>query len=321
MAAKQDQIGEPPLIAVVGPTASGKTDVGVVLTQRMNGEIVSADAVAVYRGLDIGSAKPNLRERNSVPFHIIDVADPDEDFSLADFERLAGAAISDIRARGKVPILVGGTGLYVRSVTATLSMPAVPPQPDFRAGLWAEAEASGSAGLHERLTAADPVSAQKIAANDTKRVIRALEVFYVTGQAMSSFHTPEGVQGIPRLNTFVFGLDLPRTVLYERIENRVDAMMANGFLSEVSDLLEQGYGPDLKSMQSLGYRQLTQCLRGELSLDDAVAELKRATRRYAKRQISWFGADKTVRPITLPSEPQAERAADAIQSLLLQGQN
>ena len=317
MAIKQEE-QEPPLIAVVGPTASGKTAVGVALAKRLNGEIISADAVAVYRGLDIGSAKPDFRERTEATFHLIDIADPDEDFTLADFERLASAAIADIRARGKTPILVGGTGLYVRSVTATLSMPNVPPQPEFRAGLWAEVEVAGgsSAALHARLAGVDSAAAEKIAPNDAKRIIRALEVFHVTGQAMSSFHTPEGVHGVPRANTFVFGLELPRAALYERIEKRVDAMMASGFLDEVRGLLDAGYGPELKSMQSLGYRHLARHIRGESGLDQAVMELKQDTRRYAKRQISWFGVDKTVRFVTLPSEPKAEKAADAINALL-----
>ena len=307
---------EPPLVGIVGPTASGKTDIGVALAKRLNGEIISADAVAVYRGLDIGSAKPTFQERNRVPFHLIDVADADEDFTLANFENLALAAIADIRARGKTPILVGGTGLYVRAVTATLTMPSVAPQPDFRAALWAEVENKGSAELHKRLESVDAPSAQKIAANDAKRIIRALEVFHITGKPISAFHTPEGVRGVPRPNTVLFGLQIPRPVLYERIERRVDLMMSAGFLDEVRGLLTSGCGPELKSMQSLGYRQLAAHLRGETRLDDAVAELKQATRRYSKRQISWFGADTTVRPVSLPSEPQAEKAAEEIQALL-----
>ena len=307
---------QPPLVAVVGPTASGKTEVGIALAERLDGEIISADAVAVYRGLDIGSAKPDEKEQSQATFHLLDVAEPSDDFTLADFERLAFAAISDIRARGKTPILVGGTGLYVRAITAILTMPHVPPQPDFRAALWDEVEISGSVILHERLAQIDPVSAQKIAPNDAKRIIRALEVYTVTGQPISAFHTPEGVRGVPRPNTILFGLDLPRPVLYGRIEKRVDAMMERGFLNEVRGLLDAGYGPELKSMQSLGYRQLAAHLRGEIGMNEAIAELKQATRRYSKRQIAWFGADTTVRPVPLPSEYEAEKTADVIQALL-----
>jgi tRNA dimethylallyltransferase len=285
----------PPLIAVVGPTAGGKTAVGIELAERLGGEIVSADAVAVYQGLDIGSAKPTVAERERARFHLIDVARPDEDFTLADFERLANAAIAGIRARGRVPILVGGTGLYVRAVTATLTVPNVPPQAAIRKRLWAEVEASGAPALHARLAQVDPPSAAKIQPGDGKRIIRALEVWEVTGQPMSSFHTPEGVHGVPKPNTFVFGLRWEREELYRRIEARVDAMMAAGFLDEVRGLLAAGFGPDRKAMQSLGYRHLLEHLiGGDKPLGDAVEELKRDTRRYAKRQMIWFRADPQV---------------------------
>lgn len=283
-----------PLIALVGPTAVGKTAVGIALCARINGEIVSADAVAVYRGLDIGAAKPDASERAQTAFHLINVADPDEDFTLADFERQANEAIADIRRRGKTPILVGGTGLYVRSVTATLTVPHVPPQPELRAELWAQVEQHGSAFLHARLHAVDPASGAKILPGDAKRIIRALEVYEITGQPMSAFHTPEGVRGIPKPNTCIFGLNINRQLLYERIEKRVDAMMAGGFLDEVRGLLGAGYGPELKSLQSLGYRHLAAYLCGETTLEAAIETLKRDTRRYAKRQISWFNADSQV---------------------------
>jgi len=304
---------EPPLVAVVGPTAVGKTDVGLALAERLNGEIVSADAVAAYRGLDIGTAKPTPDERARVPFHLLDVADPDADFNVADFERLANAAIADIRARGRTPILVGGTGLYVRAVTAVLSLPHVPPQPDVRARLYAEAEASGTPILHARLVDVDPASAAKINQNDLKRIVRALEVHTVTGQPLSSFHTPEGVHGKPRPNTLVFGLDIaPREALYERIERRVDAMMAAGFEDEVRGLLAAGYPAGLKSLQSLGYRHLAAFLAGTIDRDTAVAELKRDTRRYAKRQLSWFRGDPRVTWLTTSAVTTPAQAAKQI---------
>lgn len=291
--------GSPPLVAIVGPTAVGKTAVGIALAERLGGEIISADAVAVYRGLDIGAAKPDVGERARAVFHLLDVADLDEDFTLADFARQAEAAIADIRSRNRVPIIVGGTGLYVRAVTATLSMPEVPPQEEFRAARWAEVAESGPEVLHEHLRSVDPESAEKISPRDAKKIIRALEVHAVTGQPMSSFHTPEGVQGIPRPNTIQFGLTMDREALYQRINARVDAMLAEGFLDEVRSLLENGYGPELKSMQSLGYRHLAASLRGEISFETAVEELKRDTRRYAKRQWIWFRADARVRWLDL----------------------
>lgn len=314
---------EPPLIAVVGPTAVGKTAVGIALAQRLSGggEIISADAVAVYKGLNIGSAKPSARERAQTAFHLLDVAEPTEDFTLADFEQQANAAIADIRNRGRVPLVVGGTGLYVRAVTATLTVPNVAPQPELRAALWAEVEATGGAGaLHARLSASDPAAAAKILPNDAKRIIRALEVLQVTGQPMSSFHTPEGVRGVPRANTAILGLRMERECLYRRIEARVEAMLEAGFVEEVQLLLTAGYGPELKAMQSLGYRHIISYLRDTISFEQMAAELKRDTRRYAKRQISWFNADPQVVWLDLDAEPMAETVADqAFAALLARG--
>ncbi|MBC8135146.1 MAG: tRNA (adenosine(37)-N6)-dimethylallyltransferase MiaA [Fibrella sp.] len=303
---------EPPLIAVVGPTASGKTAVAVALSERLNGEIVSADAVAVYKYLNIGAAKPDESEKARAIFHLVDVADPADDFTLSDFEALASAAISDIRSRGKTPILAGGTGLYVRSVTATLSVPSVAPQEAIRERLWAEVTESGAERLHARLQMVDPASAKKILPGDAKRMIRALEVYEVTGQPMSSFHTPEGIRGVPKPNTFLFGLERERAGLYHRIEARTHAMMEAGFLSEVEKLLARGYDANLKSMGSLGYRHLVRHLTQEQPLLEALEDLIRDTRRFAKRQISWFRADSEVLWIPVGEKSSAEAVADAM---------
>lgn len=314
---EQGMATEPPLLAIVGPTAVGKTAVGVALTQRLNGEIVSADAVAVYRGLNIGAAKPDASERARARFHLVDVAEPDEDFNVADFERLANAAIADIRARGRVPSLVGGTGLYVRAVTAILDLPHVPPRPDLRARLDAEAQENGTLALHARLAAVDPAAANKISSNDQRRIVRALEVFEATGRPLSSFHTPEGVHGRARPNTVVFGLMMePREALYERIERRVDAMLAAGFVEEVRGLLQAGYGPNLKAMQSLGYRHLCAYLAGKTTLENAVTELKRDTRRYAKRQLAWFRGDARVVWLSVGEKTLPEQVAETIRARL-----
>lgn len=302
----------PPLIAVVGPTASGKTAVAVALSERLNGEIISADAVAVYRHLNIGAAKPDESEKARAVFHLIDVADPDEDFTLADFVARASAAIAGIRGQSMTPIIAGGTGLYVRSVTATLSVPSVAPQEALRERLWAQATELGSESLHAQLMTIDSASAEKILPGDAKRIIRALEVYEVTGRAMSSFHTPEGVRGIPKPNTFLFGLERERAALYHRIESRVDAMMEAGFLAEVQNLLAGGYGTELKSMGSLGYRHLARHLAEAQPLPEALEDLKRDTRRFAKRQISWFRADSEVTWLPVGDESSAEAVADAM---------
>lgn len=304
--------GETPLIAVVGATASGKTAVAVALAERLNGEIISADAVAVYRYLNIGAAKPGEAERAWATFHLVDVADPDEDFSLSDFERLANPVIADIRRRGKTPIVAGGTGLYVRSLTATLSVPAVAPNETLRAGL----REQGAEALYARLQAVDPASAAKILPGDVKRMVRALEVYETTGRAMSSFHTPEGVQGVPKANTVIWGLDRERAGLYKRIEDRVDAMVSAGLENEVRDLLARGYDARLKSMGSLGYRHLVRYLSGEQTLVEAIEDMKRDTRRFAKRQLSWFRADAQVQWIPVSEKISAEAVADVLTDTL-----
>ena len=303
------------LTAVVGATAVGKTAVGMEIAERIGGEIVSADAVAVYRDLNIGTAKPTREERQRVPFHLVDVASPDEDFTVADFERQAETAFAQIRQRGNIPLLVGGTGLYVRSVTATLSIPEVPPQVEFRERLWAESEISGAAVLHERLIQIDPVSAAKILPGDAKRIIRALEVFAVTGKPLSSFHTAEGVQGVPKPGIRIFGLELEREALYRRIETRVDAMLREGLLDEVRGLLTR-YPPDCKSLQSLGYRHMVAFLTGQVPFEQAVSEMKRDTRRFARRQLMWFRGDNRTEWISVGEKKPSEVAELILQSLM-----
>ena len=285
----------------------------MALAERLNGELISADAVAVYKRLDIGSAKPTHAEQARVRFHLLDVAEPEGDFTMTDFERLATQAIADIRSRGKLPILLGGTGLYVRAITADLSIPAVPPQPEFRAARWAEVEEHGAPWLHEQLAVIDPPSAAKIQANDGKRIIRALEVFEVTGQPMSAFHTPEGVHGVPKPGVQMIGLDRERETLYERIDRRVDQMVTEGFVDEVRQLLDSGVPRDAKSLISLGYRHLVQFHCDGVTLEDSIAMIKRDTRRYAKRQLSWFRNDPAVNWTNIKKSDSAEDVAEHLE--------
>jgi tRNA dimethylallyltransferase len=290
------------LLALVGPTAIGKTAVGIALSEMLNGEIISADAVAVYKKLDIGAAKPSAEEQQQAKFHLIDVCEPDHDFTVAEFEEMATVAREDIVSRGKLPLLVGGTGLYVRAMTAILTIPEVPPQEAIREKYWAIANSEGASVLHEQLQLVDPVSAQKILSGDAKRIIRALEVWEVTGRPISDFHTPEGVHGVTREGVRVIGLRTERAVLYNLINNRVDAMMENGFLEEVKGLLAQGYTCDLKAMRSLGYKQLMAHLAGEMTLETAIEEIKQSTRRFAKRQLTWFQNDPRVEWLDIAPE-------------------
>lgn len=282
----------PDVLAVVGPTATGKTEVGILLAETLGGEIISADCMAVYRGMDIGTAKPTLEQQRRVRFHLIDVCTPNEPFSVAQFQQLALEAIRQIRQRGALPIVVGGTGLYVKALLDGFHIPPAPAQEALRQQLWQEARKSGSAVLHARLQAVDPQAAARIHPNDAVRIIRALEVYHVTGRPISEWQQQHPPPEIGRARRF--GLTMPREMLYTRINQRVEQMMAQGWLEEVRQLLEAGYSPELPAMRSLGYAQLVQVIQGKLPLDTAVSLIQRETRRFAKRQLTWFRADRQI---------------------------
>ncbi len=279
------------LLAIVGPTATGKTEAAILVAEALDGEIISADSMQVYRGMDIGTAKPTAEQRAQVPHHLIDIIAPDEPFSVADYRDRADAALNDIWGRGRQPVLVGGSGLYVRAVLDEMDFSYVPPDRELRRRLTEEARAKGLPALHESLTKADPEAAARIHPNDEKRIIRALEVAQARGPRPRQVDQPRAT----RYNTVQFGLALARDELYRRIEARVDAMLAAGLVEEVRGLLERGYGEDLVSMKGLGYAQLAPYLRGRIALDEAVERLKRDTRRFAKRQLTWFRADRRIR--------------------------
>jgi len=276
-----------PLIAIVGPTAVGKTALALRLAQDLPVEVISADSRQVYRYMDIGTAKPTAQQRRQVAHHLIDIVDPDEAFTLAQYQELAYSAIDDVLGRDRIPLLVGGTGLYVRAVLEGLSIPRVPPDRALRAQLRAEAQAQGPGALHERLRALDAEAAERIDARNVRRVIRALEVCIRTGKPISRLQA----KSLPPYRILRIGLTMPRDQLYERIDERVNRMMSAGLLEEVRSLVGRGYGLDLPSMSGLGYRQMGLYLRGEVSLDEAVALVKRHTRRLVRRQANWFRSD------------------------------
>jgi tRNA dimethylallyltransferase len=257
----------------------------LALAERVPVEVVSADSRAVYRWMDIGTAKPTLDERRRVPHHLIDVVDPDEPYSLAVYQQQALQAIQRITARGRLPLIVGGAGLYVSAVCDSIAIPDVPPDLSFRQALEERARAAGWQVLQAELERVDPESARRIDPKNVRRVIRALEVFHATGRPFSAWQTPLDK---PPVDSLLVGLDLQRQALYARIDHRIDAWLASGFVDEVRDLLDRGYRPDLPSMSSLGYREIAQFLRGEWALSDAVAQLKQATHQYARRQMTWF---------------------------------
>ncbi len=272
------------VVVILGPTAVGKTAVGLRVAEQIDAEIISADSAAVYRGMDIGTAKPTAEERARVRFHLIDVADPDEPFTAAKFRELALEAMRDIQARGKRVLIVGGTGLYLRVLLHGFSLAPPPRDPAIRKRLQQEASKQGLPALYARLQQVDPRAAARIHPNDAVRIIRALEVYEMTGKPVSEWQR-RAESELPALK---FGLTLPRPLLYQRINARVDQMMAQGFLQEVRNLLSKGYNKDLPALKGLGYRHLIAYLMGEMGLEEAVALWKRDTRRFAKRQMTWF---------------------------------
>jgi len=300
-----------PLLVIVGPTAVGKSEVALCVARRLGGEIVSADSMQVYRHLDIGTAKPTAQERALVTHHLLDVVEPDQEYSVALYQREAEAAIAAAWERGHLPILVGGTGLYVRAVLEGLSFAAAPPHPAVRTRLEALAREQGPGALHALLAQVDPASAERIHPRNLKRAIRALEVYYTTGMPISQLHALDRA-GPDRYNALVFGLDMPRELLYRRIDERVEEQLRRGLVAEVAWLLEHGCHERLVSMQGLGYRQLARYLRGESSLEEAVAALKRDTRRFAKRQYTWFRADPRVQWLDVTSLGGEQAVCDHI---------
>ena len=277
-----------PLIVLVGPTSVGKSSLAIVLAERVGGEILAADSMQVYRGLDIGTAKPGAEERRRVRHHLLDLVDPDQSFTAADYARLASAAIADIRRRGHLPIMVGGTGLYVRAVLRGL-FDGPGEERSIRNALRHEATRAGVLALYQRLQVLDAEAAAAIHPNDLFRIVRALEVVTIIGRPISALRA-EGRKRHKAVPGPVlwFGLERQRQELYQRIETRVEEMMARGFLDEVRGLLDRGYLPALKPLRAIGYRHMVEYLEGRTKLDDAVACFKRDTRRYAKRQLTWF---------------------------------
>lgn len=284
-------MGKKPLVVIVGPTAVGKTKLSIELAKVLNGEIVSADSMQIYRYMDIGTAKPTVEERQGIPHHMIDVIDPGQEFSVAEYQRLATQTIDDIHSRGKLPIVVGGTGLYIKSLLYPMNFTDASYDPELRKELQLQAEIMGKEYLHSKLQAVDPKTAARLHPNDVRRVIRALEVYHLTGKPMSEYD--QGLEQMDyKYNVAIIGLTMDRAKLYQRINQRVDEMMKNGLLDEVKRMLEMGYTRDMISMQGLGYKELMEYLEGRVSLEEAIEVLKRETRRYAKRQLTWFRAQK-----------------------------
>jgi tRNA dimethylallyltransferase len=307
------QHAKSPLILLIGPTAVGKTELAIQLAERLDGEIVSSDSRLFYRGMDIGTAKPSPEERARIRHHLIDVADPDETWSLAVFQQKAAEIIADIHARNKLPFLVGGTGQYARAVTEGWTPPEVEPDEKLREELERMKDEMGADWLHAKLDQLDPLAADNIDPRNVRRTIRALEVILTTGRPFSQ----QRKQSDSPYDLLTIGLKRPREELYRRIDERIEAMFAAGFLDEVQSLLDQGYSPDLPSMSAIGYREGIRVVKGQLSAEQAKVEMRRATRMFVRRQANWFKeSDPAIRWFKAGRENVVEEIAEQIRSHL-----
>ena len=282
-----------PLIVLTGPTAVGKTSLSIALAKAVNGEIISADSMQVYQKMDIGSAKIRPEEMDGVKHYLVDVLDPKEDFHIVKFQQMAKTAMEKIYAKGKIPILVGGTGFYIQAVTKDIDFTQARQEDSYRKDLELLAEEKGSEYLHEMLKKVDPKSAEVIHAHNVKRVIRALEFYHQNGTPISS-HNEEQKQNESPYALAYFVLNMPRELLYQRIDLRVDQMLEEGLLEEVKALQKEGCHRGMVSMQGLGYKEILAYLEGEYPLEEAVRILKRDTRHFAKRQLTWFRRESEV---------------------------
>lgn len=291
-------VNKKPLLIILGPTAVGKTKVSIEVAKKLSGEIISADSMQIYKYMDIGTAKIKKIEMENIPHYMIDIVYPDEKFTVANYKTTATKYIEDIHNRGKLPIIVGGTGFYINSLIYKLDFIKVPPNFNLRKEYENLVNKYGNEYLFTKLKEVDPKSAKRIHQNDTKRVIRALEVFHETGKPMSHYY-----KGFRRpnnkYNLIIIGLNRERKELYSRVNKRVDLMIEEGLIDEVKMLLEMGYNKDLNSMKGIGYKEIIKYLEGELSLEEAIELLKRNTRRYAKRQLTWFRRNKKIRWINI----------------------
>ena len=292
---------QPKLLVICGPTASGKTALGVALAQALGGEVVSADSMQIYRGMDIGTAKPTKEEMGGIPHHMLDVADPAEDYSVARYVHDADACVRDILSRGKLPIVVGGTGLYIDNLIAGRDF--APFTGAWREKLQARAREEGLPALHEELRRIDPDRAEKLHPNDEKRILRALEVWYETGETITA-HDERTRSLPPKYDALRVCLQFSRREdMWDRIDRRVDLMMEAGLEEEVRDLLTSGVPPTATAMQAIGYKEFVAALRGEEPIAQAVDEVKLRSRQYAKRQLTWFRRTPDIRWLTWENTP------------------
>lgn len=275
------------VVVIAGPTASGKTGLSIELAKKLNGEIISADSMQIYKYMDIGTAKPDFQEMQGIKHYLIDEVYPDEEFSVVKFKELAEKYIKEILQKNKLPFIVGGTGLYISSLINNINFSESESDWELRKLLQKEAEENGPQFIHDKLKLVDPVAADSIHPNNIKRVIRALEVYYQT-QKPISYHNEISREIPPEFDFILIGLTMDRQRLYDRINKRVDIMLENGLIDEVKNLVRLGYADSIISMQGIGYKEILSYLNNKITLEEAIEIIKRDTRRYAKRQITWF---------------------------------
>ena len=301
----------PKILVIVGPTASGKTRMAVELAQRHNGEVISADSMQIYRTMDIGTAKPTKEEMGGIPHHMIDVADPEEDFSVARYVEMAARCVDDVLERGKLPIVAGGTGLYIDSLLSGRTFAPFSPDSALRGELERELAEKGGQAMLEALAQVDPEAAQRLHPNDHKRIVRALEVYRSTGKTITQ-HNRETQAIPPRYNALTIGLAFQaRQAMWRRIDQRVDEMVAAGLEDEVRRLLTSGISPKCTAMQAIGYKEFTQALSGEMIWQEAPDVVKLRSRQYAKRQLTWFGRNPNTRWVRWDDPPEFEQGRRA----------
>ena len=301
----------PKILVIVGPTASGKTRMAVELAQRHNGEVISADSMQIYRTMDIGTAKSTKEEMGGIPHHMIDVADPEEDFSVARYVEMAARCVDDVLERGKLPIVAGGTGLYIDSLLSGRTFAPFSPDSALRGELERELAEKGGQAMLEALAQVDPEAAQRLHPNDHKRIVRALEVYRSTGKTITQ-HNRETQAIPPRYNALTIGLAFQdRQAMWRRIDQRVDEMVAAGLEDEVRRLLTSGISPKCTAMQAIGYKEFTQALSGEMTWQEATDVVKLRSRQYAKRQLTWFGRNPNTRWVRWDDPPEFEQGRRA----------
>ena len=281
------------LFILIGPTAIGKTALSIDLAKKLNGEIISADSMQIYKYMDIGTAKITKNEMEGIPHHLIDIIYPDEEYTVSNYQRDASRLIEDINSRNKLPMVVGGTGLYINSLVYNLNFAKVPPNEEYRQELEQLAKTRGDAYIHNKLAEIDMESSESISVNDRKRIIRALEIHRITGKSMSE-HNKNFRREIDKYNLSMICLNMDREKLYDRINKRVDMMIEDGLIDEVKNILHRGYSGNLVSLKGIGYKEIIMYLEGHISLDAAIDKIKQGSRNYAKRQLTWFRRDHRI---------------------------